>query len=415
MKASRLSIFFCLNLFWVLVSTNRTNAESTLPACILSAQQTSDTVLIFLFQQVCAGDSWNGLAWQKDTVVSFFKAGINNDDTLQIVEIDVVPLPDFDIAGDSLLCTGDTGLLKVAGFFNVYQWSNGSNTSMIEVNTPGIYRATVTANTGCTGTKEVSVSVFMPDFILDFQPPTCAGDTDGAISIKGFFGGLAPYMVSINGGVSQADSVFDNLPAGDYTLVLQDAAGCADSMTLSLTAPPQFTVEMGPDIFLAPGDSLRLSTHTSDSVAFWQWSPAQMLDCTDCPEPFVRRPATSVISVTVTNATGCTASDALFLTYDSEERLFVPNIFSPNDDGENDFFEVFPGKGNWEVAEFVIADRWGGLVFQADSPFRFPQTLEWDGKNRHKQLLPGVYTWAARLRLADGSEAIREGDVTIIR
>lgn len=415
MKASRLSFLFCLNLFFALVSSNKTNAESILPACTLSANQTTDTVLIFWFQQVCAGDSWNGLDWQNDTVVLFFKPGLNADDTLQIVEIDVVPIPDFDLAGDSLLCAGDTGVLKVVGFFNVFQWSNGNNTNKIEVMTPGIYRVTVTANNGCTGTKEVSVSVFLPDFVLDFQPPACAGDSDGQISIKGFFGGLEPYEVSINGGLFQADSVFNNLSAGDYSLVLRDAAGCVDSVTLGLTTPPPFSIEIGPDIFLAPGDSLYLASSASDSVVSWQWSPAQMLDCPDCPTPFVWKPATTSISVTVTNAVGCTASDALFLTYDSEERLFVPNVFSPNGDGENDLFEVFPGKGNWEVTEFMIADRWGGLVFQAGSPFRFPQTLEWDGKCRQKQLLPGVYTWAARLRLADGSEEIREGDVTIIR
>lgn len=413
MRTSRLLSF--LNLLFFLALSNRTSAEIATPGCLLSFLHTPDTVPVFLFRQICAGDSWNGLAFQNDTVVSFFKTGLNGDDTLQTVEIDVVPIPNFDLAGDSLLCAGDTGLLKVTGFFNVYQWSNGNNTSMIKILTPGLYRVTVTANNGCTGVEEVRVSVFMPDFMLDFQPPSCAGDSDGQISVSNFFGGLAPYTLSINGGVFQADSVFDHLPEGDYALVLRDAAGCVDSVMVNLTPPPPFSVEIGSDVFLNAGDTLRLSPSASDSVVSWQWSPAQVLDCADCPTPFVWRPSTANISVTVTNAAGCTATDALVLTYDSEERLFVPNIFSPNDDGENDLFEVTPGKGNWEVTEFIVADRWGGLVFQASSAFRFPQTLEWDGKSRHKQLLPGVYTWAARLRRADGSEEMREGDVTIIR
>ena len=415
MKTARPLFLIRLSLLLMLFSIEKAGSESVKTTRFLPVDQTFDTVEVYLFRQLCAGDFFNGVAWSHDTVVVFFKAGSNNDDTLQTVEIDVIPLPDFGLAGDSLLCAGDTGVLQVVGFFSTYQWSDGSDQGFIEVSAPGAYSVTATASNGCTGTQQTTVVVSMPDFSLELQHPLCAGDPDGLIRVHHFFGGAAPYEVSFNGGAFQADSVFENLPAGNYLLALRDAAGCVDSMSLTLTAPPPFSVEIGPDIFLLPGDTVRLASVATDTVASWNWSPPQLFDCAVCPTPLVLTPASAAVVVTVANSAGCTATDQLTLTYDSEFRLYVPNVFSPNNDGENDFLGVFPGKGNWEVAAFMVFDRWGGLVFQSDTPFRYPQTLEWDGTSRRKQLLPGVYGWAARLRFADGSEEVREGDVTIIR
>jgi gliding motility-associated-like protein len=306
-------------------------------------------------------------------------------------------------------------VLQVVGFFNTYNWSDGSDQNSIQVTAPGPYGVTVTASNGCTGQKAVAVSVFTPVFSAGVNHPSCADLDDGRIVVSLIGGGQSPYLLSLDGGVFQPDTVFDHLPAGDYTVILQDAAGCEDSASLQLTAPPPFLVDIGPDVFLLPGDTLRLSAAATDSVSIWNWAPPQIFDCAACPMPLVRQPATTTISLTASNAGGCTATDVLQLTYDPEYRLYVPNAFSPDGDGENDFLEVFPGMGNWEVAEFVVFDRWGSLIFRSDTPFRHPQTLQWDGMSRGKQLMPGVYSWAARLRLAGGSEEIREGDVAIIR
>ncbi|HRI62363.1 MAG TPA: gliding motility-associated C-terminal domain-containing protein [Saprospiraceae bacterium] len=415
MKTLRPLFPTCLILLFIASFTAKADAACAKTIRFAPVTPCNDTIQIFLFQQLCAGDLFQGHTWQTDTVTSVFLPGTNGTDTLKFIEIDVIPAPAFDLAGDSLLCTGETGMLQVPGFFSAFQWSNGSNKGVIQIATPGLYSVTVTASNGCTGEKETAVIVLMPDFSLDFQSPLCAASADGTIWINNFFGGISPYEVSLDGSAFQSDTFFSNLPAGDYQLTLRDAAGCTNSMTLALAAPPPFGVDIGPDVFLLPGDTLRLSATATDSVASWNWSPPGLFDCAVCPMPLVLHPATTAVALTVTNSKGCTATDELNLVYDSQFRLYVPNVFSPNSDGENDFFEVFPGKGNWEVAEFMVFDRWGGLVFQSDVPCRYPETLAWDGSSRGKQLLPGVYIWAARLRFADGSEETREGDVTLVR
>jgi len=375
----------------------------------------SDTIDVYLFQQLCAGQTFNGLVWHHDTTATFFRPGTNGTDTLQTIEIDVIPPPQVILVGDSLLCKNDSGTLAVLGFFSAYQWSTGTSTPDINFTLPGNYSVTITASNGCTGVNAVDVAVSMPDFKVEFQGPQCAGVEDGFIAVNSFFGGQAPYELSLNGGDFGADSIFQQLAAGDYLLALRDAAGCADTLSLSLTAPLPFMVNIGPDLFLAAGDTLRLSGSATDSVVTWSWQPAKLFDCAKCPMPVILHPTSANITLQVINADGCQASDNLALTYDTEVRLFVPNVFSPNEDGENDLLLIFPGKGNWEITEFLVFDRWGNKVFGSEQAVQFPQTLEWNGRNRAKVLLPGVYSWAARLRFPNGSEELRTGDVTIIR
>ncbi|MBK8703804.1 MAG: gliding motility-associated C-terminal domain-containing protein [Saprospiraceae bacterium] len=93
----------------------------------------------------------------------------------------------------------------------------------------------------------------------------------------------------------------------------------------------------------------------------------------------------------------------------------MPNCFSPNDDGINDEFRVFPGK-NFEVLsfEFRIFDRWGDEMFVTFDP-----EVGWNGVFRNIERQPAVYVWFVKAQvLVCGSRMVnvfREGGVTIVR
>ncbi len=93
----------------------------------------------------------------------------------------------------------------------------------------------------------------------------------------------------------------------------------------------------------------------------------------------------------------------------------MPNAFAPARDSENGNLAVFPGPGNWELAEFAVYDRWGNLLFQSTAPLRYPETLVWDGRVWGDLVQPGVLTWAAKLQLPGGAVTWRSGDVTVVR
>jgi gliding motility-associated-like protein len=88
--------------------------------------------------------------------------------------------------------------------------------------------------------------------------------------------------------------------------------------------------------------------------------------------------------------------------------IFAPNAFSPNGDGINDEFLL---KGpNVEQVEFLVFDRWGELVFEADN------LLDgWDGTYKGRAAQEGVYVFVFRGTGYDGTKLERSGTITLIR
>jgi gliding motility-associated-like protein len=88
--------------------------------------------------------------------------------------------------------------------------------------------------------------------------------------------------------------------------------------------------------------------------------------------------------------------------------IFIPNAFTPNNDGHND---VFRAQGNIITGqEMKIFNQWGELVFETSDP-----AAGWDGTSQGKRQPMGVYVYTIRLKLANGKEIIRKGAVNLLR
>lgn len=100
-------------------------------------------------------------------------------------------------------------------------------------------------------------------------------------------------------------------------------------------------------------------------------------------------------------------------------NVFIPNAFTPNGDNINDVFEVKHGE-NCEVIDFnmKIFDRWGRLIYETNS---MEKDKAWDGTAEGKEVLQGVYMWAAyaKVKTLQGSQEVEEfkkqGTVVVIR
>jgi gliding motility-associated-like protein len=93
-----------------------------------------------------------------------------------------------------------------------------------------------------------------------------------------------------------------------------------------------------------------------------------------------------------------------------DQRLWIPNAFSPDGDGVNDYFEI---RGNWQTPiQLWVFDRWGKVVFHSED-----YQNDWDGTYPNGQrAAPGVYTWKITYRNSPTSngERDRHGTVTIV-
>ena len=89
-------------------------------------------------------------------------------------------------------------------------------------------------------------------------------------------------------------------------------------------------------------------------------------------------------------------------------NFFIPDAFSPNGDGINDFFST-PGDCTPESYELLIFNRWGTRVFSSSSP-----EVAWDGFIRGQRAPQGIYAYLLRYRLSQG-EVLRKGKIVLIR
>ncbi|MBU6339861.1 MAG: gliding motility-associated C-terminal domain-containing protein [Bacteroidetes bacterium] len=116
--------------------------------------------------------------------------------------------------------------------------------------------------------------------------------------------------------------------------------------------------------------------------------------------------------VTVEDEHGCKGSDEVTVRTICPTKYYIPNIFSPNNDGFNDDFGI--DGTDIRTLDFRVYDRWGDLLFETQHPDK-----RWDGNYRGKPVTPGVYVWKARIGgyRSDGStyDTVEQGSVTVIR
>lgn len=98
-------------------------------------------------------------------------------------------------------------------------------------------------------------------------------------------------------------------------------------------------------------------------------------------------------------------------------RLFVPNVFSPNDDGINDVFELHVGEDSFiELIESVqLYNRWGALIFEKKDCLPAERVPIWDGYFNTEKMNTRVFVWLIRLRLLDGRIETISGDLTLLK
>jgi gliding motility-associated-like protein len=179
---------------------------------------------------------------------------------------------------------------------------------------------------------------------------------------------------------------------------------------------PEWTIDLGPDtvVFEDTWITIYLLTNiTSQELADISWEPT--FGCYNCPRQVFRAEDTTFLSVRVEDVNGCIKEDGVTVFTKPRGSIYVPNVFSPNDDGINDVFRIYPGPGIQSVRYFSVFDRWGAQVFLAEGFYPDEQTGAWDGRFRGERMQPAVFVWIAEVIGADGIMHRYTGDVLLQR
>ncbi len=376
---------------------------------VLDAPRREETV------SLCPGDSYMGEVYFSDTTLTERVPAPSGCDSLITINLDLGPLGGFAIQGSTILCGSGPITLDATTENATFLWSTGATTPTISVDSPGSYSVEVVSGT-CTARDTVEVRVGDMELTLNAIDPFCAGEDSGSIEVSRVNGGQEPYSYILNDdGNPQSSPLFTGLSAGTYTITVNGSGGCTVTETVTLDEPEPFTIQLEPVINLPAGQSVQLQPVVSSPPSAGAWSPSEGLSCTACLNPVASPFITTIYTLSLFDANGCPATAEVQIIVDGSLPIYAPNAFSPNGDGNNDFFTIYANQRVQQIDRLIVFDRWGNKVFER-SPLPINDEAQgWNGRFNGTDSPVGVYVFFAEITLVDNTTETIQGDVTLLR
>ena len=332
------------------------------------------------------------------------------------VQVEVVPLPSI-LPPAGVLCPGNSTALNFApNPAWTYAWSSPddpgfSSTDPAPIVSPAQTTAyAVTVSNGICPPETFPLTVFVAnDPILTVSNDTTVCGSNG---VTLFANTGLPGDYTWQPGGSTGTSFTPQLQEGVNTFTVIYSNDCGDLLTETIIVEVYPGVEItgltydSDSTTVYQGTPITLGVETDPPATIYAWSTGSTTDTTQV-QPLTLPSVT--YSVTVTDDLGC--SDSESVTFEVLESKFgIPNVFTPNNDGINDFFLVIITGENIEVLSTEVWNRWGQRVYEEKNG-----NAGWDGTQNGKPALSDVYVYRIVLRLPSGREVKISGDVTLLR
>jgi gliding motility-associated-like protein len=298
----------------------------------------------------------------------------------------------------------------------LYEWSTGERTPTVVVfpRQTGEVKVKVTESIGCEfGDKVVIQVIPSPDsarFVL--KQPVCTDDENGTIALDKVFGGTPPFNFFLNTDTLTRFKTFaNNKSAGSYQITVVDKAGCSARQTVTLTNPSPFELYISPPKKINLGETFQLTVTGNHKIDTFFWSNPRFKTLDTLIKPF----DSETYGITAIDSNGCIqkAATQVFLTRDN--LYFAPNVFSPNNDGENELFKIYGGSTVVSIDNLEVFNRWGEMVYSTARIFPSDINTGWDGTFRNKNSPPATYLYQAVVEFIDGRKQKIEGTINLLK
>ncbi|MCB9189350.1 MAG: gliding motility-associated C-terminal domain-containing protein [Flavobacteriales bacterium] len=338
------------------------------------------------------------MAFPTDTIM-YYVTGVdgNNCSNIDSVTVTVNPLPTIDAGSDQDICIGGSANLLATGAVT-YVWSPAASLDNTNIDNPVAspdsteeYVVVGTDINSCVNSDTVVVNVFRISTIPDTS--VCVGDSV-QLNVFGSIGNT--YAWTPTTGLNDpniANPMATPLTSTTYYVSVSNIAGCTDQDSVSLTIFSAPTASF--DMNVEPGCEGVYVDFTNTSINgidfLWDFNDGETSE-EENPSHEFNYSGTFTVDLSVTNSNGCvstiTQSEAT-LSFDDYYTINVPNVFTPNGDGDNDTYKVtVPGK-IYECVDLTIYNRWGQVMFRSSG-----NNIQWDGHTTVGEACPeGTYMY----------------------
>ena len=402
-----------------------------------SSCETSDAVISLVLNRDDLEYSIdNGNNWQDDAVFDQLASGtyeilirdINLTDCIISLIVEVIdpmcPCNDLSISfkTEPVDClnptSGSITIESIEGYIieGSYEltWENGVVGLFIDGLTEGWHSFIVDYDRNCQLVDSVYIDSFDPvSFDLLSYDQDC--DELGSIEVVNFMGGAGQPNYSIDGINFQENTVFANLTAQEYQVLVEDLFNCFgeqstevnDASNLEVDLPGIDTIEAGESVVLNP----LINQMTIDSFS-WQPSIGILNPGELIAEVAPEETTTYILTIFFGQ---CIETRQVTVDVSPRPDLYIPGIFSPNGDNNNDYFLIMSNPDlNITFDSFRIFDRWGNMVFENENFQANVQESGWDGRFNDVDVIPGVYVYTLAYNYK-GEDKMVSGTVTVVR
>ncbi len=379
--------------------------------------------------------------------VNIINTGGCTSDTIQIDVADNRPF--LDLGNDRNHCQNELGLEIDANTSGVtFDWFlDGSSTGnqdtsryqSIDTGTPGTYEYSLTIEEpffGCTQSDTVQVVILESPAITSFPTaPSNCGANDGTIQF--IVDNSGSFVYDISGpslfdrgtldGPGGTSPFYSPLSAGNYQLYVENiVSGCTtlDPITIEDDVPFEVSATNLPECLIDVNLSIAVTGLTLPDIVnvyITDLIGDTLVTENNITVPVTRFPRldSGFYFVNVEDVSNnCTVADTVLIdpylpgVTDCIPEIIAPNAFSPNGNGFNEEFFIFPN-AFVDRFEIFIYSRWGELVFYSDE-----QTFRWDGVFNGKDLPPGTFAYIMKFTSREEPELgilVQHGAVTIVK
>lgn len=244
----------------------------------------------------------------------------------------------------------------------------------------------------------------------EINAPSC-GEANGEIILNAVSTHKLAY--SLDGELFQYENVLSELAAGDYTIYCMDADQRLDSLTVRMSDQEALDIT---DVSVMPTTCGEESGKLLLEVSGGRQPVSYTLNH-QYPqrEEYFSNLSAGEYHIRITDANGCSL-DTIATVAQTGCPVYIPNIFSPNGDGVNDYFRIQTAdENNVMITRFLIFDRWGSKVYEKyDLPIHSNEGW-WDGTYKRFTMNKGHFAYFVEVEFENGMKETFRGTITLLK